>query len=96
MFDLARVAANFEAVLLALDDGVWGQRAHNRVGLEVAEKLRPLHALHVVQLRELSVPEESVATAAVNTLDVHTESHYDLVVTVGTGVVLDAHFDSLV
>ena len=37
-----------------------------------------------------------MATAAVDALDVHAKSHYDLIVTVGASVVLHPHFNCLV
>ena len=52
--------------------------------------------MHVVELRKFAIPEESMASAAVNTLDVHTKSHDNLVITVGASIVFDAHFNGLV
>ena len=55
-----------------------------------------LGTLHVIKLCKLAVPEEGVATTAVDSLDVHAESHNNLVVAVGTGVVLHPYFNCLV
>ena len=64
--------------------------------LEVASQLWAFLSLDIVDLSELPVPEERVGLAAVDALDVHPQSHYDLVVGVGGGLILESHFDSLV
>ena len=63
---------------------------------EVSSELRALLTLHVVDLRELSVPEESVRLAAIDALDVHPQGHYDLVVGVRGGLIFQPNLDCLV
>ena len=66
------------------------------MGFEVASELRALLALHVVDLRELSIPEEGVRLAAIDALDVHPQRHNDLIVGVRGGLIFQAYLDCLV
>ena len=53
-------------------------------------------ALNVVELCELAVPEESVASTTVDTLDVHAEGHDDLEIRVLRLIIPHSNFNSLV
>jgi hypothetical protein len=66
------------------------------VGFEVTSELRTLLALHIIDLCELSIPEESVRLAAIDALDVHPQGHDYLVVGVRRGLVFKAYLDCLV
>ena len=64
--------------------------------LEVASELWPFLSLHIVYLCKRAVPEESEGLATVDPLDVHAQRHYDLVVSIRGGLVLQAHFHCFV
>lgn len=53
-------------------------------------------ALNVVELCELAVPEESVASTTVDTLDVHAEGHDYLIVAIGAHIVLHTDLNCLI
>ena len=64
--------------------------------LKVAHELRSFLPLHIVDLSKLSIPEESVLLATVNAFDVHSQSHDDLEISVGTGFILDSDLHGFV
>jgi len=50
--------------------------------LEIANKLGSF-VLNLVDLREFPIPEEGIIFAAIDTFDVHTQGHNDLIVRIG-------------
>jgi hypothetical protein len=66
------------------------------VGFEVTSELGALLTLHVIDLCELSIPEESVRLAAIDSLDVHPQGHDDLVVGVRGGLIFQAYLNCLI
>jgi hypothetical protein len=66
------------------------------MAFEVAGQLRTFLALHVVDLRELPIPEQGVALAAVDTLNIHPQGHYYLEIGVWGGFVFEPDLDCLV
>jgi hypothetical protein len=66
------------------------------VRFEVTSELRAFLTLHVIDLCELSIPEESVRLAAIDALDVHPQGHDDLIVGVRGGLIFQAYLDCLV
>ena len=96
MLDLTGVRAHLKSVVSTLNHRVGSQSANNGVALEVTEQLRSLSSLNVVQLSKLAIPEQSMASTAINALNVHAKSHNDLVITIGTGIVFDSDFDGFV
>ena len=52
--------------------------------------------MHIVDLCELSIPEECVRLAAIDALDVHPQGHNDLIVSIGGGLIFKAYLNCLV
>jgi hypothetical protein len=66
------------------------------VRLEVTRKLRALLALNIINLSEFSIPEKGKRLAAIDTLDIHTQSHNDLVVSIRGCFILEANFNCFI
>ena len=78
----AGVIDTLDLVLLGLNDKVLGDGGGIGKRLEVAEHLWSVLLVYLINLSILSVVEEDVVAAAVDSLDVHTELHDDLEVLV--------------
>lgn len=66
------------------------------MGLKVTSKLRSLLTLDIINLSKFTIPEKGERLAAIDTLDVHTQGHYDLIVSIRRGLILETNFDSFV
>jgi hypothetical protein len=66
------------------------------VRLEVTRKLGALLALNIINLSEFSIPEKGERLAAIDTLDIHTQSHNDLVVSIRGCFIFEANFNCFI
>jgi len=66
------------------------------VRFEVTRELGSFLPLNIVNLSEFTVPEKGKGFATVDTLDVHTQSHDDLVVSIWGGFILEANFNCFI